>query len=213
MKRYLDILMKVKIFSFIFINFFRKNTKRNNGLFLPYKNTVPEIAKDAKIILNGIIALNCNKLKGSKREALLKMNRGSTITVNGKFNVYYDCDIAVFEGGRLTLGGGYMNSGAQIRCSESITIGDDATIARNVIIMDSDYHNIEFEDGIKNAQSAPVYIGNHVWIGTNAIILKGVTIGDNTVIAAGAVVTKDIPANCIAGGVPAKVLKENVKWY
>ena len=60
--------------------------------------------------------------------------------------------------------------------------------------------------------SAPIKIGNHVWIGQGATILKGVTIGNNSIIAAGAIVTKDIPANCIAAGVPARVIKEDVNW-
>ena len=56
--------------------------------------------------------------------------------------------------------------------------------------------------------AAPIRIGRRVWIGANVVITKGVTIGDNSVIAAGAVVTRDIPANVVAGGVPAKVIKE-----
>ena len=56
---------------------------------------------------------------------------------------------------------------------------------------------------------APVKIGNGVWVGAHATILSGVTIGDNAVIAAGAVVTKDVPANAVAGGVPAKIIKQN----
>jgi acetyltransferase-like isoleucine patch superfamily enzyme len=58
----------------------------------------------------------------------------------------------------------------------------------------------------------PIIIGNNVWIGTNVTVLKGVTIGDGAIIAAGSVVTKDVPANCMAAGVPAKVIKEHVKW-
>ena len=58
----------------------------------------------------------------------------------------------------------------------------------------------------------PVFIGNHVWIGTNVTILKGVTIGDGAIIAAGSVVTKSVPSKCLAAGVPAKVIKENVEW-
>ena len=54
----------------------------------------------------------------------------------------------------------------------------------------------------------PVTIGNDVWIGANCTILPGVTIGNNVVVAAGAVVTKDVPDNCVAGGVPAKIIKE-----
>lgn len=61
-------------------------------------------------------------------------------------------------------------------------------------------------------KTAPIQIGNHVWIGARAIILKGVTIGDGVVVAAGAVVTKDVPPNTLVGGVPAKIIKENISW-
>ena len=59
---------------------------------------------------------------------------------------------------------------------------------------------------------APIVIGDHVWIGTNAIVLKGVTIGDGAVIAAGAVVTRDVPAHSLAAGVPARVIRSDVHW-
>ena len=60
--------------------------------------------------------------------------------------------------------------------------------------------------------SSPIKIGNHVWIGMDAKILSGVTIGDGAIIAAGAVVTKDVPAYSLAAGCPAKVVRENVVW-
>lgn len=78
-----------------------------------------------------------------------------------------------------------------------------------MIIRDSDNHTIHY-DGFE--KSKPIIIGNHVWIGMRATILKGVTIGDGAIIAAGAVVTKDVPARCLVAGVPARVIKENIEW-
>ena len=73
-----------------------------------------------------------------------------------------------------------------------------------------DGHTIEEED---YKISAPIKIGKHVWIGQGATILKGVTIGDGAIIASGALVTKDVPASSLVVGVPAKVIKDNVKWH
>ena len=77
-----------------------------------------------------------------------------------------------------------------------------------MLIRDSDNHTII---GGKE-KTAPIKIGNHVWIGARATILKGVKIGDGAVVAAGAVVTRDVPPNTLVGGVPAKIIKENVSW-
>jgi acetyltransferase-like isoleucine patch superfamily enzyme len=82
-------------------------------------------------------------------------------------------------------------------------------IAENVVIRDSDNHQIL---GNNCRMTQPIIIGNHVWVGMNATILKGVTIGDGAIIAAGSIVTKDVKANTLVGGVPARILKENVEW-
>ena len=63
-----------------------------------------------------------------------------------------------------------------------------------------------------SVRTSPIVIGNHVWIGRRAMIMKGVTIGDGAVVAAGAIVTKDVPPNCVVAGVPARVVKENIFW-
>ena len=76
-----------------------------------------------------------------------------------------------------------------------------------MIIRDNDAHQIN-----DSCQKQHIIIGNHVWIGMRAIILKGVTVGDGAVIAAGAVVTHDVPANTLVGGVPARVIRENIEW-
>jgi len=112
----------------------------------------------------------------------------------------------------LSLGDNtYINPNTVIYCNQGITIGSNCAIAWNCQIMDYDFHEIAI-DNIVKPRGAAVSIGNKVWIGAHCIISKGVTIGDNTVIAAGSVVTKDIPANVMAAGVPARVIHENVNW-
>lgn len=96
-----------------------------------------------------------------------------------------------------------------IFASASIEIGDDCMIAPFVYLVDSD-HGIDKSERMNRQpnQTAPIKIGNDVWIGTGAKILKGVTIGDGAIIAAGAVVKDDVPAYKIAGGIPGKIISE-----
>jgi len=114
------------------------------------------------------------------------------------------------KGAVLKIGDKCGFSGAAISCAESITIGDNVLLGINVIVTDTDHHSLNAKQRFENIgiTSKPIVIGNDVWIGTNSIILKGVNIGDNSVIAAGSVVVGDIPDNVVAGGVPAKVIRK-----
>ncbi len=123
------------------------------------------------------------------------------------FDMISGSRIIVAENANLTIKSGYMNFNSVIVARKKITIGENVTIAPGVIIRDSDSHTTKEEGNTKE-----ITIGNHVWIGSNAIILKGVTVGDNAIIAAGSVVTKDVPENSMVAGVPAKVIKENISW-
>ena len=110
-------------------------------------------------------------------------------------------------GKNITVGDDvFINAGCKFQDQGGVYIGDETFIGHNVVLATLD-HDI---DPAKRymLHAAPIRIGKRVWIGSNVVITKGVTIGDNSVIAAGAVVTKDIPANVVAGGVPAKVIKE-----
>ncbi len=111
-----------------------------------------------------------------------------------------------------------------IQCVDRVEIGEFTAIAKNVYITDNNSHpiNPEFRRYMRttpsgsdarawiHAEHAPVIIGNNCWIGQNVRIQKGVTIGDNSVIGACSVVTRSIPANCVAVGVPAKVVKTDI---
>ena len=99
----------------------------------------------------------------------------------------------------------FINSGCRFQDQGGITIGDGALIGHNVV-MATINHGLEPERRGDNIP-APIVLGRNVWIGANATILSGVTIGDNAVVAAGSVVTKDVPANMVVAGVPAKVIK------
>jgi acetyltransferase-like isoleucine patch superfamily enzyme len=96
--------------------------------------------------------------------------------------------------------------GTRIMSATSITMGDGCMTAQNVSISDADWHDI-YDRSMPIGKTQAVTIGNNVWLGDSVIVCKGVTIGDNAVIGAGSIVVKDIPANAIAVGNPATVIK------
>jgi acetyltransferase-like isoleucine patch superfamily enzyme len=98
-------------------------------------------------------------------------------------------------------------AGVRISAAKEITIGDNCMLANRVYVTDADWHDL-YDRSMFVGQSSPVRIGNNVWLGDSVIVCKGVTIGDNSIIGAGAVVVKDIPPNVVAAGNPAVVLKQ-----
>lgn len=109
-------------------------------------------------------------------------------------------------GKNITVGEGvFINACCHFQDHGGITIGDGSQIGHNVVFATLN-HFMEPEKR-KMTYSAPIVLGKNVWIGSNATILQGVTIGDNSVIGAGSVVAQDIPANAVAVGVPAKVIR------
>jgi carbonic anhydrase/acetyltransferase-like protein (isoleucine patch superfamily) len=107
----------------------------------------------------------------------------------------------------VQVGPGCGFSGTVIAAFKQIILGRNVICGANTLITDSDWHPEDPRAGTP----APVIIGNNVWLGVNATILKGVTIGENSVIGAQAVVTSDIPANVIAAGNPCKVIRSLAK--
>jgi acetyltransferase-like isoleucine patch superfamily enzyme len=98
-------------------------------------------------------------------------------------------------------------AGVRISAATEIRIGDNCMLANRVYVTDADWHDL-YDRSMFVGQSSPVRIGNNVWLGDSAIVCKGVTIGDNSIVGAGAVVVKDIQPNVVAGGNPAVVLKQ-----
>ncbi len=125
------------------------------------------------------------------------------------------------EGAKITIGNNVGMSSPCIWAKESITICDGVNIGAGCTILDTDCHNMDWRvraarettlEGISvdcsTAKSAPVLICENAWIGAGVTVLKGVTIGARSIIAAGSVVTKSIPADCLAGGNPARVIRK-----
>jgi maltose O-acetyltransferase len=110
---------------------------------------------------------------------------------------------------RITIGKDCkLSNNTSIIAIQSVEIGNDCLIGELVSIMDSDFHAINPNKRHSGRiKTAPVKLEDNVWLGSRVMVLKGVTIGENSVVAAGAVVTKSVPANCVAAGVPAKVLE------
>ncbi len=114
-------------------------------------------------------------------------------------------------GARLSIGDDFGMTGGSLVCDERISIGDRVWVGANTVIADTDFHPLEPQRRIEaplDARTAPVHIGDDVFIGMNALILKGVSIGAGAVIGAGSVLRRAVPARAIVAGNPAVVVGE-----
>lgn len=119
-------------------------------------------------------------------------------------------DVYVEPGATLTIGNNVGMSSTRLWIHESARIGNNVKIGGCVLITDTDAHPMDYmarRSSNEGTKSAPVVIEDDVWVGAHCIILKGVTIGARSIIGAGSVVTKSIPADCVAAGNPCRVIK------
>jgi acetyltransferase-like isoleucine patch superfamily enzyme/coenzyme F420-reducing hydrogenase beta subunit len=196
--------------DFFWLNFLCNKVHGDRHLpFRIFKHSVVELDENARIEIHGDLTMGIKQVRGSRMETRLLLEEDSLLSIERPFSMYAGSYIRIIKGGHLILHGGFINERVQITCGDVIEIGEDCAIGRDVVIRSYDGHTI-VRDGYKISE--PIKIGNHVWIGQGAQILKGVTIGDGAIIAAGAVVTKDIPSHVIAGGIPARVIAEEIQW-
>lgn len=116
----------------------------------------------------------------------------------------HKCMLSTQPGAVLKIGNNCAFSGVSIRCFKSITLGNNVRVGANVLILDGDGH----QDDPRAGKNKPVVIEDNVWLGGNVVVKKGVHIGRNSVIGMNSVVSKDVPANCMAIGNPCIVVRQ-----
>ena len=173
--------------------------------------------------------LRKNKIKISGNNNIIYVGKNSilrdcNIFIKGNNNILYIGDDCVVnktsiildnEGAEIRIGNQTSIAKAQIVSLEpyKIEIGDDCMLSYDIEIRNTDSHKIYDKNTNQRINEGnSVNIGNHVWLGMRVIILKGVTIEDNSIVAGGSIVTKDVKSNTIVSGSPAKQIKENIYW-
>ena len=142
---------------------------------------------------------------------------GSLTTIDGILQIYMPT-------ARLTVGARtYIGPNTRVSCHRSLRIGSDVLIAHNVNVFDSNSHPVDVVERLADQEclraglgsntlgtvdTSPTAVKDKAWIGCNVCIMKGVTVGEGAIEAAGSVVTKDVPDYCMVAGNPAKVIKE-----
>ncbi len=188
-----------------------KIKKAKNNVY-SYRNAIIELEEKGELILEKDIQFlfNCSWLRKDPFPSVLLVRNDARLHVKGNLKIFSGAKIFINKNASLIMGSGYINNHLTLHCFERIEIGEDVAIADNVTIRDSDNHSVTSNPDY--VMTKPIHIGNHVWIGMNVTILKGVTIGNGAIIAAGSVVTRNVPGRCLAGGVPARVIKKDVQW-
>lgn len=193
------------ILSKLIKNYHKKQTIKKVLDKITLAGNIPEITSTTTVRL---------KYGSSKKDIIVKNN----VSLLG-------CTLVSLCEGKVLLGDySKLGQGTKILCVDKVEIGDYTAIATNVTIVDNNNHpiNPEFRQYMRTtphnsearswgySDHKPIIIGKNCWIGSDVRIQKGVTIGDNSIIAACSVVTKDVPANCIAAGNPAKIVKTDI---
>lgn len=160
-----------------------------------------------RVLKGGLLQIGVPYAYGRFIETEFYMLKNARCVVSNQFRLIAGTRVAIGENALLALGSGVVNYGSDICCLFHIEIGEGVRIGPGVIIRDNDGHELKGTDSV-----GAIIIHDHVWIGMRAILLKGVTIGEGAVVAAGSIVNKDVPPRCLVAGIPARVIRENIDW-
>jgi acetyltransferase-like isoleucine patch superfamily enzyme len=163
-----------------------------------------------RLLTAKLVLFSCTKVgKMVTVRGFARVEGGGTIIIGDYVKIWSHLgktQLSVGKGAILHIGDHtFINTGVIISVRGKVSIGKNCQIANQVIIMDNDFHGVEERD--KPEMPQPIVIEDNVWLATRCMILKGVTIGKGAVVAAGAIVTKDVPPYTLVGGVPATVIR------
>lgn len=156
---------------------------------------------------------SCGKNFRARNPRELFLGEGAEIHVGDNVLLERYVRISMGNNARLYIGDNtYIADFSNLLAVKEIHIGKNCAISWHVLFMDTSSHPLGFSGEAPQTRIAPIHVGDHVWIGCRAVILKGVTIGEGAVVANNAVVTRDVPPRTLVGGNPARVIKEDVVW-
>lgn len=165
----------------------------------------------------GYVTLYGNPIIVKKEGSVIRMGKGVVLVSNSMTNtagVNHPVIIATYsEKAEVVIGDNVGMSGTSINCVDSCVIEEGVKLGANVNVWDTDFHPLDpssraNQRSILEAQSAPIVLEKNVWVGANTTILKGVTVGENTVVGTMSLVNKSLPANSICAGIPASKIKD-----
>src|ERR1035437_2888456 len=163
----------------------------------------------------GMIRLGFGEVGLFDRERLRSVWRvEGEVVFQGSASLGHGTTLSVDSGAVLTFGDRFViTAESAISCRKAITFGEDVLVSWDVQVMDSDWHSVINEDGAVLNPDSEVYVGDHVWIGSRVLLMKGARIAKDSIVAAGSVVTDGTyDANVILAGVPARPIRHGVTW-
>lgn len=218
MVKYLDLIGGIH--KTLYVNF--KYFRLKDAIKLPVwiaKNTIFNSIK-GNIIISGPVKRGMVKI-GFGYVGIFDKKRSKTILeINGEVHfkgpalIGHGSKICVGSGGKLEIGSNFeITAESSIVCMNEVTFGERCLLSWDILILDSDFHNIKDTSGNIVNKSKPIIIGNHTWIGCRCTITKGSQIGDNNIIAANSCIHGKVEGNNqVIGDQPLRIIKKNVNW-
>ena len=188
----------------------RRHTDSASGLVF-HSNVITDISRETTFDIGERFSVgvgNPGATHPRLSRSVVTTDPGSTVAHTGTEGAKIGPGSVIHVEGEFAMGDSYINSHARIVCGDEITIGDGAAIAWDVELLDDDRHRTSV-----GPRTAPIRIGDRVWMGHDVTIGKGVSVGDGAIVASNSVVTSDVPARTLVAGCPASVREEDVEWW